>query len=295
MRAVQAVRPVRRLALSPSRAADFKNCPLLYRFRTIDRLPEPVSREAVRGTLVHAVLERMFGRPTQDRTSAKTVAAVRPLWSELSAEQPEWDSLVPEAELADWLDSAEALVRSYYSLEDPTRFSPESCELAVEIDVGEGVPLRGFIDRVDVASTGQLRIVDYKTGKSPSETFEGGALYQLKFYALMIYRMRGIVPAQLKLLYLADTLPLTYSPTEPELLAFERGVVALWSAISHAVQSGDFRSRKSKLCGWCAHQSVCPEFGGTPPPYPGPPAVAGEIPGEDKISAVPDAVAVAVG
>ena len=30
-------------SLSPSRAADFKTCPLLYRFRTIDRIPEPRS------------------------------------------------------------------------------------------------------------------------------------------------------------------------------------------------------------------------------------------------------------
>ena len=48
----------RRPALSPSRAADFKQCPLLYRFRAIDRLPEVPGRAQVRGTLVHAVLER---------------------------------------------------------------------------------------------------------------------------------------------------------------------------------------------------------------------------------------------
>ena len=35
-------------------------CPLLYRFRVIDRLPEPPSPAAARGTLVHAVLERLF-------------------------------------------------------------------------------------------------------------------------------------------------------------------------------------------------------------------------------------------
>ena len=46
----------RRPSLSPSRAADFKTCPLLYRFRTIDRLPEKKSLAAVRGTLVHSVL-----------------------------------------------------------------------------------------------------------------------------------------------------------------------------------------------------------------------------------------------
>jgi len=33
-------------SLSPSRASDFKTCPLLYRFRSIDRLPEPPSPAA---------------------------------------------------------------------------------------------------------------------------------------------------------------------------------------------------------------------------------------------------------
>ena len=49
-----------RLTLSPSRASDFMTCPLLYRFRTIDRLPERPSPEATRGTVVHAVLERLY-------------------------------------------------------------------------------------------------------------------------------------------------------------------------------------------------------------------------------------------
>src|SRR5579859_2725609 len=47
-------------SLSPSRAGDFLTCPLLYRFRVIDRLPEPPSQAATRGTLVHSVLERLF-------------------------------------------------------------------------------------------------------------------------------------------------------------------------------------------------------------------------------------------
>ena len=50
-------------ALSPSRAGDFMTCPLLYRFRTIDKLPEPASPDAVRGTLVHKVLEDLFDLP----------------------------------------------------------------------------------------------------------------------------------------------------------------------------------------------------------------------------------------
>src|ERR1700759_3231214 len=59
--------PHRRPALSPSRAADFKQCPLLYRFRVVDRLPEMPSRLQVRGTVVHAALERLFALPRDRR------------------------------------------------------------------------------------------------------------------------------------------------------------------------------------------------------------------------------------
>ncbi|WP_140394583.1 RecB family exonuclease, partial [Streptomyces recifensis] len=56
-------------SLSPSRASDFMRCPLLYRFRVIDRLPEKPSEAATRGTLVHAVLERLFDAPAAERTA----------------------------------------------------------------------------------------------------------------------------------------------------------------------------------------------------------------------------------
>lgn len=62
--------------LSPSRAADFMSCPLLYRFRTIDQLPEPPSPEATRGTVVHTVLERLFDLPAVERTPDRAKAKI---------------------------------------------------------------------------------------------------------------------------------------------------------------------------------------------------------------------------
>ncbi len=264
--------PRRPLALSPSRAADFKSCPLLYRFRAIDRLPEPPRPDAVRGSLVHGVLEEMFGRPAAERTPARTAEHVGPAWEQMVRECPELAAMLPAEDVAGWLDSAKALVRSYFTLEDPRRFDPQACEYAVEIDTVDGVPLRGFIDRLDLAPTGELRIVDYKTGRSPGPDFEGRALYQLKFYALMIYRLRGVVPAQLKLIYLADRLSLQYAPTEQEMLSFSNAVGALWRAVAAALETGNFPARRGPMCRWCTHQARCPEYGGTPPPYPGRPA-----------------------
>ena len=56
------------LALSPSRAGDYQQCPLMYRLKAIDKIPEPKTIHQVRGSLVHAVLEEMFTWPRDQRT-----------------------------------------------------------------------------------------------------------------------------------------------------------------------------------------------------------------------------------
>jgi len=259
----------RRRALSASRAADFKTCPLMYRFRAIDKIPEPPSAPAVRGTLVHAVLERLYTLPAAQRTEAAATASLPELWSTLIEQRPELDGMVPDAELDAWFGAARALLHTYFGLEDPTRLEPQACELRVEVDLADGVPARGFIDRLDVSPTGLVRVVDYKTGRSPADSYAGDVLFQLKFYALMLYRLRGVVAARLRLVYLGDAQLLEYTPDEAGLLSFERGVVALWRAIEHASVTGVFPARRGKLCDWCSFQSICPEFGGSPPPYPG--------------------------
>lgn len=261
-------------ALSPSRAGDFKQCPLLYRFRAVDRIPEVSTEAQVKGTVVHAALEALYALPAQDRVPATARDLVDPAWERVVAQSPAIESLVPADERTAFLDRARALVAGYYELEDPTHFEPESCEQRVEIDLDDGTPLRGFIDRIDVAPNGMIRVVDYKTGRAPREFTESKALFQMKFYALMIMRMRGVVPAQLKLMYLADKQELTYAPDEDELRRFERMLSAIWKAILAAGETGDFRAKKGALCKWCDHQALCPEFGGTPPPYPGWPQTA---------------------
>jgi putative RecB family exonuclease len=259
-------------SLSPSRASDFMQCPLLYRFRVIDRLPEKPSEAATRGTLVHAVLERLFDAPAAERTAPRAKSLIPGQWDRLRESRPEVVELFaddPEGErLARWLGEAEQLVERWFTLEDPTRLEPAERELWVEAELDSGLTLRGIIDRVDVAPTGEVRIVDYKTGKAPRPEYAEGALFQMKFYALVVWRLKHVVPRRLQLVYLGSGDVLTYDPVLADLERVERKLLALWEAIRQATESGDWRPRPTKLCGWCDHQAHCPEFGGTPPPYP---------------------------
>src|SRR2546421_9853692 len=80
-------------SLSPSRAGDFMQCPLLYRFRVIDKLPEKPSAAATRGTVVHAVLERLFDAPAAERTASRARSMVPGEWGRLLKARPELTEL----------------------------------------------------------------------------------------------------------------------------------------------------------------------------------------------------------
>ena len=142
------------------------------------------------------------------------------------------------------------------------------------------------MDRLDRAPDGALRVVDYKTGRSPGERFEQKALFQMRFYALVLWRASGQVPRLLQLLYLADEEVLRFEPDEADLRATERKLEALRSAIDRAAAAGDWRPSPSRLCDWCAHRDLCPAWGGTPPPLPrpGPAPQAGPGAGEPSTS-----------
>ena len=258
-------------SLSPSRALDFQSCPLLYRFRVIDRLPEPPSPAAVRGTLVHSVLEALYDLPAQQRTLDEAIDLVAPQWDVLIAERPEVVGMLAEAgtESADWLRGAGDLVESYFAMEDPTRLEPAARELQVQAELPSGLVLRGFVDRLDRAPTGQVRVVDYKTGKAPGCGVRGEG-----HVPDALLRTGPVAHARRAAHRAAAHVPVHGRCAA---LRTRRGRPAGHGAQDRRAvdghrtgdgQTGDWRERKSALCGWCAHQALCPAWGGTPPPLP---------------------------
>ena len=261
-------------SLSPSRAADFRTCPLMYRLRTLDRLPEAPSPDAVRGTVVHKVLEDLFDLPALDRTPDQAQAMLHSAWEHVLESEPEVAEMFTGDDIVPWLASCRESLRAYFRLEDPRRLEPAEREVYVETLLDSRLLLRGFVDRIDVAPDGALRVVDYKSGRAPAVGFESKALFQMRFYALVIWRTRGVMPRLLQLIYLGNGQLVTYEPDEQDLLATERLVEALWRAIRTARETGEWVPHKSWACSWCSFKALCPEWGGTPPPWPEPVSVS---------------------
>lgn len=270
-----------KLALSPSRAADYRQCPLKYRLRSIDRITEPPTVAMVKGTLVHAVLEEMHGKERAERTFPGAVGRLRYQWGRMCQRDNEIGKIVPEDSLYDFLSDCRELLRSYFYMENPQGFDATACEKYVSTVLPNGVPVRGFIDRVDVAPTGEIRVVDYKTGKKPQPRYSHDAYFQMRFYALVWWHLTGTIPDLLRLMYLKTRSTLDLQPTRAELEYLELDIRQLWSAIEADGREGTFHPKRSALCKWCYFKNLCPEYGGQPPAYPGwPGTTEGSLLGE---------------
>jgi putative RecB family exonuclease len=252
-------------SLSPSKVSSFTDCPLAFRFSTIDHLPEPPSPHAVKGTLVHSALEGLFWHhPRGERTPAAADAELERAWAALLDDAEYRELELPAAEADEFLADAGVLVRNYFELEDPDAVRTVGVELGLEADLGT-VRLRGIIDRLDIGDGGALVVTDYKTGSAPAERYEHARLAGVHVYALLCELALGRAPSEVRLLHLRDPLTITAVPTPQSVRGQGRRMQAVWDAIERACQRDDFRPRPSALCQHCHFQPVCPAFGGEPP------------------------------
>ncbi len=249
--------------LSPSSFSAFKDCPLAFRFSYLDRLPQPPSAAASKGTLVHRALELLMLRDAPARTvpnaltdlgRARTELALHPDFAELELTDDEWDRFHADAEV---------LVHKYFELEDPTTIVPIGLELRLAATIGT-VQLRGIIDRLELDADGELVITDYKTGSVPGEKYEIKRLAGVHMYAAMVEHVLGKRPVKVQLLYLSKPEAIITSPSEQSITGVMRKTDALWSAIGRACERDDFRPSTGPLCNWCAYKPYCPAYGGDP-------------------------------
>ena len=252
-------------SLTPSKVASFKDCALAFRFSAIDRLPEPASAAALKGTLVHTVLERLFWELDAGKRTLES--ALRFLDQEAAKllVGDEWLSLEVEDAFAEkFKTEADKLVRNYFQLEDPNAVKVAGTELMLETKTGS-LTLRGIIDRLDLDQDGNLIVVDYKTGRAPGANFEYGKLGGVQFYAFLCEQVLGRRPVAVKLLYLQEPMSISTVPSEQSIKGLQVKTSAIWNAVEKACDREDFRPNPGKLCNWCSFQDFCPAKGGTLP------------------------------
>jgi putative RecB family exonuclease len=244
------------LRLSPSAVSEYENCPQLYKYRKIDKLPEPPSLDAERGTLVHTILQDLFEFPSQERTPQTAIDLLPSRWAAQLEGKPALLEMVSSEK--EWLDRASSLLQTYFTLENPSTFEATHREMHLEDDFDSDIYLHGYVDRLDIAPTGEVRIVDYKTGKSPRPGWEEKALFQLRVYALLYWKNTGVLPRLLQLIYLGDGRIVKSNPTMAEIESAEKVLRRVAQDIFISIEKEYWPPKPSRLCDWCYFKSICP-------------------------------------
>jgi putative RecB family exonuclease len=257
-------------SLSPSKVSSFKDCALAFRLSAIDRLPEPPSPHAAKGTLVHRALELLMW---EENPSGRTLDAALDKLARAVPEvlgDEEYAGLAMDAtERAEFTADAELLIRNYFALEDPKEVQVLGTELRLSVEIGT-LRLSGIIDRLELDPSGELVITDYKTGRAPSIAYEQSRLGGVHFYAFLCEQVLGRRPARVQLLHLREPVAISTVPSDQSIRGLRQQTLAVWAAVEQACAREDFRPKPGRLCGHCAYQEYCPAVGGDlarlPPP-----------------------------
>ena len=242
--------------LSPSGAATFEHCPRRWRFRYVDRLPDPPGVDALVGTFAHRVLEHLMQQHPIRRTKDDARRIARAVWPEMSGSQDYLDLELDDEQAKEFRWRAWRAIEGLWRLEDPTGVDVRATEQQLSVTL-DGVPFRGVVDRVESEPNG-LVISDYKSGRAPTARFAPSRLQQVLLYASAIAEETGEQPVRAQLLYLGQKIVAT-AVTPVELEGAVEQLKSTWGAIGDACHADDFSAQPGPLCGYCPYVERCPE------------------------------------
>lgn len=242
------------MRLSYSTLETYRTCPLKYKFKEIDRLREPKSKEAVFGTLVHSTL-KFIHEPSLLPPSLEDA---------LNHFAKNWNDAVydnPDEERAAFSAGVE-MIRRYFETNDPKDFTIVALESPFQIDIvdaaGATHTLKGIIDRIDKTADG-YEIIDYKTGrKLPSQESVDHNLqlsvYTKAFLARYPKEAAHLDRLTVSLYFLKHGVKLSSTRTLDDVQKID----ALFLETISEIEAGHFEPRVNPLCDWCGFQKICP-------------------------------------
>src|SRR5580704_3958584 len=116
--------------LTPSKVGKFVSCPLAFRYSYIERIPEPTTTYQLRGTIIHRVLQALYGlSDATSRTYDRAMELFADAWDEAEASGELAALELSEAAMRTYHNDAAQLVARYFTLEDPTTVTPVGLEL----------------------------------------------------------------------------------------------------------------------------------------------------------------------
>jgi putative RecB family exonuclease len=244
-------------SLSPSRLADFQTCPRRYQYASIERIPQPATYATAKGRFVHFIFEQLFHHEPGERTIERAREYVTPAIDAVLSEDVRSEISLDEALLAKLLAETDAIINSYFQMEDPSQVKNEGVELRLGVEI-DGAPLFGILDRLDRDEDGNLNVIDYKTGGLPNRSYDSQTFANAELYAALCQAKLGERPTKIRLLYVAHGESIERPVSDVVVRARSQAAVNAWARINRYYDDGEFPATPSKnACRFCSFQDLC--------------------------------------
>ncbi len=246
--------------LSPSSASTFRSCPRRWKFRYIDRLPDPAGEAAIAGTFAHRVLELLMAEPGESRTTDRAREIARTVWPETAEHEDFLALALDDAQERRFRWLAWTAIEGLWSLENPAEIEVVANEQKMDTQLGD-VPFRGIVDRLERESSDYatgLVVSDYKSGRAPARRYANDRLEQVLLYAAAVEASTGERPQAARLLYLGQCIIET-KVTDRLLEAAVGALGDTWTTLNEAAEHQLYEASPGPLCGWCPYAGECPE------------------------------------
>lgn len=241
--------------LSYSQIQTFRMCPLHYKLRYISKIPTSPSSALSFGQSVHLALRDLYVLKNQkeklDRNRILELLKknwIREGYSEKLHEQ-------------EMYKRGEEYLLNFFE----TQFNPKIPTLMIEesftiplLNKERFLKIGGKIDRIDDLGNGQIEIVDYKTGKIPTQT-ELDTNLQLSMYAMAATEIpnppfnRNIDNVILTLYYFDTQLKVQTKRTKKQLDEEKEKILV----IAREIEESDFLCSDNKFCKTCEYRMFC--------------------------------------
>ena len=259
---------------SYSKLEVFKNCPLQYRYKYIEKkYSQDTSIALELGSLCHYVLEQkgrmvaakqnvdydklnsiLFdGVSETDEKTKEELLGVGQLKRKYFEVWHEADN----ASGASYDEKIKLFVQVLYEEMEDTEWKPTYFEKPFEFVWDNKVILKGFIDRIDVKD-GQYRTIDYKTSKKVYEQNKLATSLQFGIYALAILNEFGVLPVESKYRFILID-DEQYALTK----GWEKRLIKALDKVFGDIEASEnkeiFVPKPSPLCHWCNFCQTNPE------------------------------------
>ena len=234
--------------LSHSSIGMYLDCPLRYKLVYVDGLETEEKYYFSFGNSLHKALAFFYD----------TKVPHPPLLEELlKFYQDNWEKegYENEEQEKEYFEYGKQILTEFYNKHIKDYHIPLAVERRFNFQV-EGIPVTGYIDKIEKLPSERVEIVDYKSDREPFELDQLRKNSQLSIYQMAVEKSFGLEVERLTLYHLRSQTPFSIESHSQEQIKVMRNRIV---EVAEAIQKQEFEPKRGNYCP-CEFPQFCPYY-----------------------------------